>query len=121
MTIIKSNRVEGGFIMCNEIGASIQDLQTGLTLSSGKATVFGKPLPDSMRCKALRRNCCCGHHFTREDDEKAGSRLMECPECGRLRLRCKKPNCFVFLITDPHNPRFFITLMTHWIDLIQKK
>ena len=54
--------------------------------------MFGRPIPDSMRCKALRRNCDCGYNFSREDDEKAGGRLMECPECGSAIQRCKKPS-----------------------------
>ncbi len=76
----------------DEIRSEKQDLQPWGSSSYGKATVFGRPIPDSLRCKALRRNCDCGYHFTRADDEKAGGRLMECPECGRPRLRCKKPS-----------------------------
>lgn len=66
--------------------------------SEDTAKVFGKPIPDSLRCVARKKNCDCGYHFNKWDG-------YICPKCGRPRQRCKKPRIKGTTVCRSHGGR----------------
>lgn len=61
-----------------------EELTIGVDMHGNTAYIYGRPIPDHLRCVARRKNCDCGYHFKKTDKG-------DCPECGRPRMRCRRP------------------------------
>lgn len=74
----------------------IETLGDDIAYDAASRRFFGRPIPETQRCKALKKNCECGYRFRKADlfdpngERKKGVRL-NCPKCGRERQRCANP------------------------------